>query len=798
MPSLIPGFEYDIFISYRQKDNGSTSSTSGEGWVTEFVANLKKELGSTFKEDISIYFDQNPHDGLLETHDVDDSLSGKLKSVILIPILSQTYCDPKSFAWKHEFVAFLNETRQDHLGLKVRLPGGNVSSRVLPITIHELDADDQSMVEKELGGPIRGIEFIYRSKGVVRPLRAMENDANANLSHTFYQDQINKVARAIKEIIGGIKNPAVTSQRTEPYQVPEPTSRMRRKLAFTAGSLLAVALVFFGFYFFSGWSHASAEVDRSIALIPFENMNHDPEQDYFSNGIAEDILNHLTKVSDLNVKSRTSTLQYKGTEKTIPQIGKELGVRNIVEGSVRRVGNQVRIVVQLIDAQTDNHLWSETYDMDLENVLEVQSKIAIRIATALNAQLTTVEKKSIERLSSQNMTAYDYYLKARDTYSNFNGKRIEIEHALSLINEALKLDPQFSEAYALKGRLWYEMSTFGLSQKVWQDSAIDLANKSIEQDAGSASGYILRGDVERYVGDLSASSHDYKIAYDVSPNDPVAIGNYGSLILLEGDPKGAELILKRIDHQYSSKDASHYLALNRIYYFVGDNKMREDLLMQSKKISPQSIVPYLSLSSLYLETGRYDDALHELDEAQKINPDVTSAIDERAWCYYYKGDLQRAVKYWSTYKEIEAKFDDSTQTVPFRNRLGMVYAQQGKKKEADALIQEDLRIQKGLLSGTRSQGSWEGFGSIYYGLAVDYAYLKKDKMAIQYLDSAFDKNFYYPLGYDKDPVLQGLKQYPEFNKVTKRIEDRMDFLKSSFLRAINLSKTNKELKGLLK
>ena len=111
MPSFIQGFEYDIFISYRHKDNlpsqGFGRQANNDGWVTEFVTNLKKELEATFKEDISIYFDENPHDGLLETHDVDDSLREKLKCLIFIPIISQTYCDPKSFAWRNEFLAFV-------------------------------------------------------------------------------------------------------------------------------------------------------------------------------------------------------------------------------------------------------------------------------------------------------------------------------------------------------------------------------------------------------------------------------------------------------------------------------------------------------------------------------------------------------------------------------------------------------------------------------------------------------------------------------------------------------------------
>jgi hypothetical protein len=132
MPGIIEGYNYDIFISYRQKDN------KYDGWVTEFVDSLKRELEATFKEDISVYFDINPHDGLLETHDVDESLKEKLKCLIFIPIISRTYCDPNSFAWEHEFKAFVEQASNDQFGLKVRLPNGNLASGVLPVIFHNL------------------------------------------------------------------------------------------------------------------------------------------------------------------------------------------------------------------------------------------------------------------------------------------------------------------------------------------------------------------------------------------------------------------------------------------------------------------------------------------------------------------------------------------------------------------------------------------------------------------------------------------------------------------------------------
>ena len=163
MASLMPGYEYDIFISYRHNDNRS-------GWVTEFVSALKEELAATLKEPVSVYFDTNPHDGLLETHSVDKSLEGKLKCLIFIPIISQTYCDPKSFAWRFEFIAFNKMAQEDQFGRDIKLAGGNVASRILPIKIHDLDPEDRKLYEDQTGGVLRSIDFIYKEPGVNRPL----------------------------------------------------------------------------------------------------------------------------------------------------------------------------------------------------------------------------------------------------------------------------------------------------------------------------------------------------------------------------------------------------------------------------------------------------------------------------------------------------------------------------------------------------------------------------------------------------------------------------------------------------
>ena len=297
MSSIVQGYEYDLFISYRQKDN------KYDGWVTEFVNNLKKELESTFKEDISVYFDINPHDGLLETYSVDKSLEGKLKSIIFIPIISRTYCDPKSFAWQHEFVAFNKLAMNDRFGRDLKLANGNVASRILPLKIYDLDPDDLILLENELGSTLRSVEFIFKSPGVNRPLKS-DDSRSENLNHTYYRDQINKIANSVKEIIISIQNPNKLNL--------SPSANMQR-------------------------ADTSA---KSIAVLPFVNMSNDPEQEYFSDGISEEIINMLVQIPTLKVAGRTSAFSFKNKNEDLRFIGEKLNVNTILEGSVRRVRQQ--------------------------------------------------------------------------------------------------------------------------------------------------------------------------------------------------------------------------------------------------------------------------------------------------------------------------------------------------------------------------------------------------------------------------------------------------------------------------
>ncbi|CAN5344072.1 hypothetical protein BH10BAC4_BH10BAC4_17450 [soil metagenome] len=242
MPSILPTFEYDIFISYRHNDNRS-------GWVTEWVKALQEELATTIKEPVSVYFDSNPHDGLLETHNVDKSLEGKLKCLIFIPILSQTYCDPKSFAWQHEFVPFNKMAKDDQFGRDIKLSNGNVASRILPIKIHDLDAEDKATIETEIGGALRAIELIFKSLGVNRPLNPTDNPEK-NQSKTFYKDEVNKVALGVKELLTALKH-FDSPQKLKPKPADKPlnsSTTISYKSIFKIAAIIVGLTIIVGYF----------------------------------------------------------------------------------------------------------------------------------------------------------------------------------------------------------------------------------------------------------------------------------------------------------------------------------------------------------------------------------------------------------------------------------------------------------------------------------------------------------------------------------------------------------------------
>jgi len=448
MPSFLSGFEYDIFISYRHNDNRS-------GWVTDFVNALQEELASTIKEPLSIYFDKNSHDGLLETDSVDKSLEGKLNCVIFIPIISQTYSDPKSFAWQHEFCAFNKLSQQDKLGRDIKLANGNVTSRILPVKIHDVDPEDKAAIENEIGGVLRAIEFIFKSQGVNRPLRSLEEHPQDNLNHTFYRDQVNKVANTIKAIVQAVKvstnvRPSVSHAT---IQQGDQTKRqtLPRKLIFA--SVVLVALIALAFWKYDSkptdLASVKATVDKSLVVLPFADMSPKKDQEWFSDGLTEELLNSLSALQDLKLISRTTSFSFKDKELSAKKIADSLGVAHVLEGSVRKSDDQLRVTVQLIKAQDDTHLWSHVYEYTIDSVFRIQGDISKNVASTLNLLLDSHTRENMYNVGTTNVEAYQEYLKGKaiSNESHASGELDMLSEANQYFEKALQIYPDFAEAY---------------------------------------------------------------------------------------------------------------------------------------------------------------------------------------------------------------------------------------------------------------------------------------------------------------------------------------------------------------
>jgi TolB-like protein len=475
MPSIIENYSYDIFISYRQKDN------KGGMWVSEFVDSLKDELESTFKEEITVYFDINPHDGLLETHDVNASLKEKLKCLIFIPIISQTYCDSKSFAWQNEFVPFNKLASEDRFGRDIRLAGGNVTSRILPVKIHDLDQEDKALLESELGGVLRSIEFIYKSPGVNRPLRASEDHPQDNLNKTYYRDQINKVANTVKEIITAIRKQGQpvgdVTNKVSKIRI-SPPKKLRSKIIL--GSFILLVLILSGYFFIPGISDFSAPLEKTIAVLPFRNLSNDPAQVYFCDGFMDEILNNLQRVKEFTVRSRTSTDHYRETTRTTEAIGKEMNVNYLIEGSVARDDNNLKIWVNLINVKTNKSIWSNDYPREMKQIFLLQSEIAKEIAVELKTVLSPEEIIQIDKKPTKDLNAYNYYLQG-NAFSLRSFAKQDFEIAIKMYEKAIESDPDFALAYVRISICYLSLHWFhyvpGIDRLTKGKEAIDAAFK---------------------------------------------------------------------------------------------------------------------------------------------------------------------------------------------------------------------------------------------------------------------------------------------------------------------------------
>jgi tetratricopeptide (TPR) repeat protein len=688
MASLIPGFEYDIFISYRQKDN------KGDRWVSEFVNALKDELESTFKEEISVCFDVNSNEGLRESTIEDSSLRENLKCLVFIPIISRTYCDPKSSAWENEFKAFVEQASCDQFGLKVKLPNGNVANRVLPVRIHDLDSNDIQLCESITGGVLRGVEFIYKSPGVNRPLRPKEDKSQDNLNKTIYRDQINKVALAIKDIMLGLKTRPVThvenkdqqkEHSEEVYQkggqkVSQKTfmqPRLKLKAGVTILAILIIAAVLGNLKIFKLIKPPNLRnLDKrmSVAVIPFQNMTNDTKLTVWQAGIQNELINNLTNSEELKVgppESINTLLQRQGitnyasiSPSVLGKILSKLESNFFIYGSINQSGATVRINAHLADSKTGDVLKSfkkEGLCID-GNMLPIVDPLSKEIKNfliilGLKREACFDPSRIGSTESPEAYRSFNYGMKAFSTG--------DFAEAINMLSKAVAIDSNMNYAILQIGWAYYNQGIFDEAKK-----------------------WCLKAYAKR----------------DLMPLQQKLYANFTHACFFETPYEGIKYLkqLREADEKWPN---IHY-DLGTTYsvilqYDRAIPEFEKTLEMYRKTDSkPWSALEYTSLGKAYHETSQYNKEKELYRKAELDFQDNPEIVRRQSILYLAEGDMPLADEYVRKYRSLHN--ENISSEGDLNANLAEIYSEAGILNKAEEYYRQALSSEPEKLSRLNS------------------------------------------------------------------------------------------------
>jgi adenylate cyclase len=360
----------------------------------------------------------------------------------------------------------------------------------------------------------------------------------------------------------------------------------------------------------------------SIAVLPFDNLSDDPQQEYFSDGMAEDLITDISNISGLFVIARNSSFAFKGQAIDVKEVAEKLGVKHILEGSVRKMGTKLRVNAQLIDAATGGHLWAARYDGDMENIFEFQDNIREQIVSALQVSLTPTDRTLTERKPTDSVEAYDLFLKGR---ANFN--RVTYEDNLEAINcfeAAIEIDPHFGDAYGSLAFCHY----FGWSQMFpgfdnGLDRANELAEKGVALDSTSAIAHSRLGWTQAFLRRYDEAVANSEKALVLAPNNAEVYALFGTVLNFWGNPeRGLEMLEKAFSIETFAPPVSdfqvgisHYLLRHYDQALAAFNRMAER--------APKFYAAYMFLACTYVELDRLDDARDAIKTFLEIVPRYT-------------------------------------------------------------------------------------------------------------------------------------------------------------------------------
>jgi TolB-like protein/Flp pilus assembly protein TadD len=580
-------------------------------------------------------------------------------------------------------------------------------------------------------------------------------------------------------------------------QTQAPPSHRRRNLILLAAAGLVIS---FAAGFFVLPRASARKIDKSIAVLPFENLSDAKENAYFADGIQDDILTNLSRIGDLKVISRTSVMSFRGKPTTVREIGKTLGVSTILEGSVRREGNRVRVTVQLINAANDEHIWGNNYDRDLTDVFAIQTDLAHEIADALQAKLSPVEKEQMGRKPTQNADAYLLYVQAHDIFNRTDRLREDTVKAEGLYEEAVKKDPTFALAFAGLGMVedWMYHSFDPTparrdKAKAAVDSAIRLRpdlpearlalgffyyycdrddqhyQRALDEFAiaqrslpNNAEVYLAIGAIERRQGKWAQSTANMEKAAALDPKNAWVLQNLAINYEANRDFETAEKILDRALVAAPQSFAIRGLKAKLALEWKGDPNVTEKFLSEIPAgVDPEGIVT-LSRISLLIMQRRFAEALPLVKKMpeETVHGEGTAPTPMAFFegiLHFMLGEKDKAL---ADFERARVIVEKSVRDVPDdagrHAQLGAIFAGLGRKEEA---IREGKRAVELV---PESKDAFDG-PQVTISLAQIYCWTGEKEQALQLIERSLStpNGINVPL-LKLDPVWDPIRDDPRF------------------------------------
>ncbi len=406
---------------------------------------------------------------------------------------------------------------------------------------------------------------------------------------------------------------------------------------------------------------AASIADMSIAVLPFTNLSADPEQEFFADGITEDILTRLTRIDGLRVISRTSIMRYKGSTMSLPEIAAELGVAHVLEGSVRRVGDQLRITGQLIRADDDAHLWAESFDREMPDVFAIQTEIAEQIAEALAVRLSAQEREDLAERPTDDTRAYEQYLLGRAqinrSFSDFGEFEALVDEAEARFRAAIVEDPGYAEAWA--GLSWVARSRINVDPEgaeAHYREAIDAARRATELAPGSATGYVHLGKAYLTQGLAEAALEKFDLASRLEPEGAELLAARASILRNQGRVAEAVRLLRQAT-RIEPGDANLFDELANTYWMIGDlPAAREAFELAWGRITPHEARLDCHVALVAAVDGDEETARRRIENALELESDSWFVTTCGVLVYLGlrdRGSLVEILDRWRDFPEVQ-------------------------------------------------------------------------------------------------------------------------------------------------